>query len=491
MVFYQLKNGMRNIVTGFNKLSQRSFTATQYVLIFFVIQIFALSSIIRANYNYIDDLGRVVEGYRGWDNFSRHTSNILASLFHTHGVISDISPLSQILAAVFLSFAALCLTRSIDKNQKKYSLFQLFAPLTLTISPYFLECLSYKFDSPYMALSVLCAIIPFALKIRSAMSFIITTICVIVVCTTYQVSLSIILILMVSIPFCRLNNGRSFVDVIKELFPVVVGFLFGLVLFKVFLLQEVNTYVSTTISIGSHVFENYVRFLSLLIDDWNPLWRNLTILVVVSFLISFIYKSKNKILALIYSILTVVGVFLFAFGFYPLLEHPLMATRAMYGIGAAISILCVYISSRGNALLGSSVVALSWAFFVFCFIYGNSLHAQSSYTTFRTTLLIHDLNGIEAFNKEKHIKLTVKGDIGRSPLVKNAINKSPVLGRLIPSTLGDGEWIWSVYSLLHHYNLRDVEYVNTFDYSTEVDTVISSRYHDVYKKGDHFLVYMK
>lgn len=35
------------------------------------------------------------------------------------------------------------------------------AVVPLGLSPWFLECFSYKFDSPYMALSVLASVIPF------------------------------------------------------------------------------------------------------------------------------------------------------------------------------------------------------------------------------------------------------------------------------------------------------------------------------------------
>ena len=46
-------------------------------LILSVIYIIAFSAIIRANFLYVDDLGRAYSGYKDWDAFSRYTSNFL------------------------------------------------------------------------------------------------------------------------------------------------------------------------------------------------------------------------------------------------------------------------------------------------------------------------------------------------------------------------------------------------------------------------------
>ena len=48
------------------------------LLILVILYLVALSAVFRANYNYIDDSGRTVAGYRGWNNWSRYVSNILS-----------------------------------------------------------------------------------------------------------------------------------------------------------------------------------------------------------------------------------------------------------------------------------------------------------------------------------------------------------------------------------------------------------------------------
>lgn len=64
------------------------------------IYLVGISAILRANVNYVDDIGRVADGYRGWENFSRFISNGLSTLMHTDNYITDISPMTQLLAIV-------------------------------------------------------------------------------------------------------------------------------------------------------------------------------------------------------------------------------------------------------------------------------------------------------------------------------------------------------------------------------------------------------
>ena len=65
-------------------------------LVYFI----GIIAIIRANFYYIDDLGRSVEGYRGWENFSRYLSNFFSLFIHGGFYLTDISPLPQIIAGL-------------------------------------------------------------------------------------------------------------------------------------------------------------------------------------------------------------------------------------------------------------------------------------------------------------------------------------------------------------------------------------------------------
>jgi len=63
---------------------------------------FAFISIIRADFSYNDDLQRIFYGNRTWYPNSRYINDFLAIFLHTDTRITDISPLSQLIAIFLL-----------------------------------------------------------------------------------------------------------------------------------------------------------------------------------------------------------------------------------------------------------------------------------------------------------------------------------------------------------------------------------------------------
>jgi hypothetical protein len=162
----------------------------QLVLLFLVYTV-AFISVIRANYYYTDDLGRAIYGYEITGDFSRYVANILSEIFHGNTWLADISPLPQIMALFIMTLTGVILlsvlSSLLNTNAGKWSFIAL---IPVGLSPYFLSCLSYKYDAPYMAFSVFASVFPLIfykydnIKIYSVSVFIGT----IVMCTTYQVS---------------------------------------------------------------------------------------------------------------------------------------------------------------------------------------------------------------------------------------------------------------------------------------------------------------
>ena len=60
-------------------------------------------AIIRANFSYVDDIGRTYAGYHGWLDWSRWSTEALATLVHAGWHLTDISPLPQIMACVIMA----------------------------------------------------------------------------------------------------------------------------------------------------------------------------------------------------------------------------------------------------------------------------------------------------------------------------------------------------------------------------------------------------
>ena len=265
-------------------------------LILFLINIFALSALLRANIHYNDDIVRIANGFPAWENFSRYLSSILSTLLNTNSYLMDISPFTQILAALLISMAELIvLVIFVDNN--KFTIWNIIAVLPLGISPYFLECFSYKFDSPFMALSVLSSLIPLLFintrnKIYISMIFIGTLIS----CLTYQVSLGIFPMCIAFLVYFNFLKQIKFKDncnfVLKSAIPYIVAVLF----FNIFYVTKPDEkYVDTSILLASQfiqgVLRNLYNYFATIIQDFEFRW----LICILIMLILFIIMIRNSL----------------------------------------------------------------------------------------------------------------------------------------------------------------------------------------------------
>ena len=123
----------------------------------------ACLTLMRANFYYIDDQGRVVDGHMGWLGFSRYTTTLGAGALQMGSYMADLSPLTTLLAIAIMAVAGLIIIHTIKVIifKKEIKWWDVLAVAIMGLSPYFMGCFSYKFDAPFMALSVPASVIPF------------------------------------------------------------------------------------------------------------------------------------------------------------------------------------------------------------------------------------------------------------------------------------------------------------------------------------------
>jgi len=134
--------------------------AALQLAIVFALYLFAYSALLRADFSKVDDMEREHSGITGWLGWSRYLSEFLSILFYQNFLLADISPATQIVALIVLSLSSLLLVLVLSGNTRG-SWLALLASLPVGASPYFFSNMSYKFDSPYMALSLLFCVAPF------------------------------------------------------------------------------------------------------------------------------------------------------------------------------------------------------------------------------------------------------------------------------------------------------------------------------------------
>jgi len=463
------------------------------ILCMFGLYAFAIISIIRADFLYIDDLGRTIDGYRGWGAiFSRYISDFLAVFLHADTRITDISPLPQLIAALLIAIASVLLVCIISGG--KASKTACFLSLPIGISPYFLECFSYKFDAPYMALSVLASVVPF-LFMRNYIAFSVSSIIsLLIMCMTYQASSGIYIIIVIMLCFKAWNEReKTSVEIIRFAAVSALSYCASMIFFRLIFMKSFDGNVSTGIypihKLFSGIANNFVSYMRLVNSDFRFIWKFLLFILCLTFIIASVLLTKrNRIAALIVSLMAVTIMCLMSFGVYLAITKPSFNPRGMYGFGVFIACIAVYLSNIPQKIVLLPAVLLCWCFFVFSFAYGNALSDQKRYNNFRTEILLHDLSMLFPGKTEEPLLVKLLNSEGHAPSVHNISIRNPVISRLVPINLR-ARWEWGNKFLTRHYNFNLEQDENIEE--DGLNEIFDSYYHTIKSDGRKVLVILK
>ncbi len=466
--------------------------------ILFVVYAIGISAVLRADFLYRDDFGREAFGYKHWDYFSRYLSTAMATLVHMNDQLVDIAPLPQLLAMGIMALSGMA-TAYIVYERKAISWWELLVLVPLGLNPYFLECISYRFDAPYMAVSVLCGVFPLLFRKRNSVAYVFASMMgTLMVCTSYQAATGVFPMLVIFLALRLLHRGEPFREVFVFCLKSVVGYGLGLVFFKLAIMKPADAgYVTNALpgltELIPNTLNNLKRYYLLISSDFKTIWLVLTVLGVAVFPVVSASGSKlKKLPALALSLLGLVLMGLLCFGIYPVLADTIFAPRAMYGFGVLIALLGLAAAEDGKQVLFSvPVLVLGWAFFVFSFHYGNVLSIQKEYTDFRVNLVIEDLNDLEIFQTGEEVTVQLTGNIGKAPILKNLPQDNGILDRLLPDTFG-GVDDWTQYGFYYYYGLKNVAWDRETDLTGKDLPVLEERmYHTIYGADNLVLIELK
>lgn len=468
--------------------------------LFILMGLYTLSyfTIIRANFAniIIDDMGRQIEGVREWMNFYRYIDEIGSIFIHTSKRLMDIAPLTQFIAIFFLSLSSFFAIKIFNKD--KFTIPACFISLLIGIFPYFLANVSYRYDSPYMALSVLASIIPF-LFFNKKDTFIFTSvICLLIMCMTYQASSGIYIMMSVlCVIYKWLLDKENFKEILKTTGICILCFCVTLFSFyKIFSISsETEIYVDESINIAA-IIPNCINYIKVFLQDFNK--TPILIFSVLIILLSVILLIKNSKQKKAVSIPAVIILVLFSiplsFGIYIALGNPSHDPRGMYGIGILIALLSIILynqlSSNPKVIRIISYIFLTcfiYSNLVFSFAYGNAQAEQKNYINFRATLLLNDLANIVEESDEP-AQFVFKGDIGHAAIVQNMIKVYPVMGSMVDTGLKMDRYSTFVLESLNFFTLVSG---SQEEFTEDFPIVFENQYHRIQKKGNKYIVTYK
>lgn len=474
----------------YNKLSsEKLYQHFAFILVFLFLVFF---KVIAANYFYADDVFRNYTGNRSWIGFSRYISEFFSIFLHTNINLNDIAPLSQIIT-IFIMAATLVMARGIFESEKN-SLLKLLSLSFIFISPYFAENFSYRFDCPYMALSVFFSIFPFIFKNNLFLFSFISTISLIFTSISYQAALGIFIVFAIFIFFDNFIQNKSIKSCIKFLVACCFSFIIAMLIFKLFFMNTISNnsddYFSSKTGVF-YIFTNSFTYLKTTFSLFgNKLMKFLCISSIICFLFVSVKQSKrNKFITVFISIITILVSYILSYGPYLIFERPVMLARAFMGFNTFIALILMsianYIEIKKSYFMQAILIFLIYSTIIFQYTYGNCIINQKEYENYRIQMILNDLSNIT--NKENDYKIDIKGNIDFSRKNRIALKNYPLLKSMIPQTLREtSSWNDEIFN---GYNFKCKQ--ESLNLTEQFNCVIKNYYYLIYKCDNKIIIQLK
>jgi len=454
-------------------------------LVIFIIYSVVNINIGLAEYPYIDDIGRQLQGYSKFsEHYSRYLSEYSARLIQGGDHLTELGLTSNILSACFLTLASLILLFVLYSN-KKISFITASVSTIIGINPWFLEPLSFRFDNPFMTLSILVSIIP-------------------LMCNSYQASSGVYIIVTMTLVFLELLQGSYFKEKIPKIFISMLSYVIGLLLYRIQIFIKPPIFADQAdIPKGLEMIKiigvNATGYLNNIFFQSSTIWVLLTIIAIFLLTISVIRLSSTKfLLNFVYMLIWLSLGSVFSYGTYLILSNPyyLMRPRYEYGFGIFLAIILIVslecvekskILRRGKSFVSGLLV---FYFLSFSFTYVSSLKQQNEMFKAQSILLASSLN--KYITPEKTV-INVNRFLSDSPVFNNTASVYPMLKSLImPNTNVSWDMTLrfnSITNLNVDFKLIDIANI---DFSSENYTLLEeTKLYNIYLENNELFVIMK
>lgn len=467
--------------------------------------------IVLANFYYIDDLGRSLRGYTGWNSNGRPLLSLLAIIFSDGKPLMDISPWIQVAAGIVFNYSLVIYIRKYVDRASAFGIFCIgvFAYLNL----FLLENFSYKYDSLGMLLSISLYFVLFSLphRMNKKMVLIASIVAVLLSSSLYQAAIGAYLSLALLEALWNLYEQKSWSIIIKEILIRVAGFLAGSIIYK---LTVVKLYVKDGYSLehagmvnvfsheGIERFVHNVHEFASMFQSYGVTIGILGILLLLTLCIGLGYiaytvwnqrdeRKSLKILSVGFVFAVPILLVIASVMALILLKSPIIAPRVMLSFTVFTLFIGFVIYRLSEVKKGFLTMAILSMICILSFssYYGNLLTNQEKMNHLVASYIVHDMNELEEKYGRDFDKVIFVGSAPRSHELSLAIGKRPLFGRLIPIVMNN-DWHWGG-QYLSHYRMKKVDIKSDSDDKQYIDSVApdqKNEFYQMYVRNDKVIV---
>lgn len=283
---------------------------------------------------------------------------------------------THIITAITFSFSSIMTVYVL--NNKKFSWISAACSTLIGINPWFLGCISFKFDSPYMALSILTSIVPFLWWDKNKKSFFIMSVLgIFLMCNTYQSSSGIYIVMTMALIFKDLTHNNKLKNNYKKYSLSIIAYILGMMFYMVEtkFCKEFSEHgeivkIANMKDMPNIIIRNANSYFKTIFKQSSKIWIVLFFLIILVFVVSYIFQSKNNYIKNTISVILYLALgSVLSYGAYLVLSLDLAdngSPRNYYGFGMFVAITLIMLS---NSKIHFSVFNLSKNILLFSFVY--------------------------------------------------------------------------------------------------------------------------
>lgn len=462
-----------------------------------------------ANYPYIDDIGRQVTGQANFaEAYARYFSEYASWLVQGNSHLTDMGLATPLLSASLLTLTSFLALFALSDGEN-LSWASAVASAFIGINPWFTEALSFRFDSPYIVLSVLVSVLPFIYyhKLKEAKQtgfFLLSLLGIFLMLNTYQASSGLYIVLLLTLIYKDLLAGETWQAALKRGITGAAAYLTALLLYLLQLALNPqladrgdNTKLAEWTDLPRKIIENIRVYFDTLRAQSTSLWLFLFALLAALFIFqTFQYSRLKRGQTLALTVFYLLSSASLSFGLYSAFAITLADDRPRYIYGFAFFLSMIFIlagkdcslKKQLNTVKLSTAALLIYYTLAFVFSYANTLYHQKETFERQSALLAGDLNQhLTSKNQTVYINKLFKD----SAVYHNTLTNYPILDELIPRN-ADLYWpnvLW--FNTLTHL---DVSLTKTDIRESELrqaDRLVSNPHYSIYRHNSKLYINMK
>lgn len=413
--------------------------------------IFAIPFLLSGN-DYQDDIYRSASGNLSfWFENARPLSVYILQLLNQSVLGPDMFPLTIILSILILGFTSKKIVDElhIDNSYIKIALFCI-----MLSNPFFLQNLSYKYDSITMALCLLLSYLyifkldDFKLHIKHTNEIIL----ILMILCLYQPTLSYLfglLILKSYILYDKTNIKKALIFLIQKSLVIVITFLVYKFTISDLLLNDDYKKAGALISLSNNPIRTltdntygYLAIAKLYLE------KPLLLLFLALTCLSFIFKfAKCKLSKIIITILCIVVLIFALTSTNILLSKPMFHPREMIGF-STFFVFIAYTSINGPI---SKKIVTGFGFVMFITTFSTSCYLLNfkKSVAFRDSLIISDIiTSINRYGNDNIKRIAFTNDVlDILPTQQTMVSTNPLLKKLIGNV--NLNYIWYAKAIVN------------------------------------------